>query len=246
MSSRVLVLGALSEIAEATCRLYAAEGAELLLIGRDIARLEVVAADLKVRGASRVEVEAADLTAAYPEESFPRWAATLGGIDVVLIAYGTLGEQRSLEIDLRAAATLIDTNSRSAALWSLAAANYLEANRSGVLLVIGSVAGDRGRQSNYLYGSTKAGLAVLIEGIAHRLAGSGARAVLVKPGFVDTAMTAHITKKGMLWSSPEKVAKLIHAAAVGSKPVVYVPRYWRAIMMAIRNVPAAVFHKTKL
>lgn len=246
MTQRILVLGALSEIAEATSRLYAAEGAELLLVARDGARLESVAADLKVRGASRVEIEAGDLAALDPEQSLHRWATKLGEFDVVLLAYGTLGEQRSLERDLRSAAALIDTNYRSAALWSLATANMLEAQAHGVLLVIGSVAGDRGRQSNFLYGSTKAALAVLVEGLAHRLAGSGAKTILIKPGFVDTAMTAHITKKGALWSSPEKIANLIRTAAVKRSPVVYVPGYWRFIMTIIRSVPTAVFHRTKL
>jgi short-subunit dehydrogenase len=131
-------------------------------------------------------------------------------------------------------------------LWCLAVANQLEFARCGTLVVIGSVAGDRGRQSNYIYGATKAGLGILVEGIAHRLAGSGATAVLVKPGFVDTAMTAHIEKKGALWSSPQKVAAQIRKAAAGSRPVTYVPGYWRLIMSVIRSVPSVIFHRTKL
>jgi short-subunit dehydrogenase len=246
MTKRILVLGALSEIAESTCRLYAAEGAHLLLVARDRKRLAAVAADLKVRGAASVDIKAGDLTKLDPEESLAKWTATLGGLDLVLLAYGALGDQRSMEGDLAAAATLIDTNFRSAALWSLAVANHLEAARRGTLVVIGSVAGDRGRQSNYLYGATKAGLGTLVQGIAHRLAASGARAVLVKPGFVDTAMTAHIEKKGALWSSPEKIAALIRRAAEKRQPIAYVPGYWRVIMTLIRNVPSAIFHRTKL
>ena len=160
-----------------------------------------------------MHVHAGDLAKLDAEKSVDAWAAELNGLDVVLLAYGLLGEQRELERDLKGAAALIDTNFRSAALWSLAVANRLEAAKHGTLVVIGSVAGDRGRQSNYLYGATKAGLGVLVQGIAHRLAPSGARAVLVKPGFVDTAMTAHIEKKGALWSSPEKLAVLIRKAA---------------------------------
>ena len=144
------------------------------------------------------------------------------------------------------AAALIDVNFRSAALWCMAAANHFEAERAGTLAVIGSVAGDRGRQSNYLYGATKAGLAVLVQGLAHRLAAVGARAVLVKPGFVDTAMTAHIPNKGALWSSPDKIGGLIRKAAASGKPVSYAPGYWRLIMTVIKSVPTPVFHRTKL
>jgi short-subunit dehydrogenase len=246
MTKRILVLGALSQIAEATCRLYAKDGAQLFLAARDLSRLEAIAADLKVRGASAIHVEAADLTKLNPEQSLAKWSDALGGIDVILLAYGALDDQRRLERDLDAAKRLIDVNFRSAALWSLAAANRLEEARRGTLVVIGSVAGDRGRQSNYLYGATKAGLAVLVEGIAHRLAASGARAVLVKPGFVDTAMTAHIEKKGAFWSSAEKVAAMICRAADRGKPVAYVPGYWRLIMALIKAVPSAIFHRTRL
>lgn len=243
---RIVVLGALSEIAEATCRLHAEEGARLLLAGRDADRLQSVADDLRVRGADQVTTEALDLVHADPESCLARWDAALGGIDEVLLAYGVLGEQRNLEKDLAAAAELIDVNFRSAALWCLAAANLFEQRKAGTLAVIGSVAGDRGRQSNALYGATKGGLGILVQGLAHRLAKSGAKAVLVKPGFVDTAMTAHIPNKGALWSSPDKVARLIRQAVKGKAPVVYAPGYWRLIMSVIRNVPPQIFHRTSL
>ena len=243
---RVVVLGALSDIAEAAARQYADEGARLVLAGRDPARLQAVADDLRLRGANDVRLAAGDLTRMDPELSIAEWAEAMGGIDVVLLAYGVLGEQRALEQDLPAAAALIDTNFRSAALWSMAAANFFEKARSGTLVVIGSVAGDRGRQSNYLYGATKAGLAVLVQGLAHRLAPAGAKAILVKPGFVDTAMTAHIPNKGALWSTPEKVAGLIRKAAMRGKPVAYAPGYWRLIMQVIKTVPTPIFHRTKL
>lgn len=246
MTKKIVVLGALSDIAEATCRLYAAEGADLVISGRNLDRLSEVSEDLRIRGAGKVVTEALDLASADPEALISKWSTELDGIDVVLLAYGVLGEQRGLEHDLDAAARLIDTNFRSAALWSMAAANHFEAARSGSLLVIGSVAGDRGRQSNYLYGATKGGLGILVQGIAHRLAKSGARAILIKPGFVDTAMTAHIPNKGALWASPQKVATLIHKAASRGKPIVYAPGYWRLIMKIIASVPSAIFHRTKL
>lgn len=243
---KIVVLGALSDIAEATSRLYAAEGARLLLVGRGEERLQAVADDLRVRGADQVTTEALDLATADPEACLARWDQALGGVDMVLLAYGVLGEQRNLEKDLKAAAELIDVNFRSAALWSLAAANLFEQRKGGILAVIGSVAGDRGRQSNALYGATKGGLGILVQGLAHRLAKHGAKAVLVKPGFVSTAMTAHIPNKGALWSSPDKVARLIRSAAEGQAPVVYAPGYWRLIMTVIRSVPARIFHRTSL
>lgn len=246
MTNTVVVLGALSDIAEAVCRQYATEHAKLVLAARDAKRLEAVADDLRLRGAADVQIAAGDLTKMDPEECIAEWAKAMGGIDIVLLAYGVLGDQRALEKDLNAAAALIDTNFRSAALWSIAAANHFEKARAGTLAVIGSVAGDRGRQSNYLYGATKAALAVVVQGLAHRLAPVGARAVIVKPGFVDTAMTAHIANKGALWSSPETVAGLIRKATDSGKTMSYAPGYWRLIMAVIKNMPAPVLHRTKL
>lgn len=243
---RVIVLGATSAIAEATCRLYAAEGAHLLLVARDGDKLDPVARDLGLRGAPRVETEILDLATADAASTFPRLAARLGGVDTVLLAYGTLGEQGRAEQDLAHAAEILQSNFTSAALWCLAAASVLETQKSGSLVVIGSVAGDRGRQSNFVYGAAKAGLGVLVQGLAHRLARSGARAVLVKPGFVDTPMTAGIAKGGPLWSTPAKVAAVIRRAADRGGPVVYAPLFWRGIMAVIRAVPAPIMHRTRL
>jgi decaprenylphospho-beta-D-erythro-pentofuranosid-2-ulose 2-reductase len=246
---RVIVLGALSAIAEATARIYAGRGAELLLAARNQARLAVLRDDLLARGARRCEVRSLDLakvddTAA----SLAGFVEALGGtVDAVFLFYGILGDQRADERDLAAARQRIRVNFESAAEWCLAAANQLERQKGGVLVAASSVAGDRGRQSNYIYGSAKAGLSVLVQGIAHRLAPSGARAVLVKLGFVDTPMTAHVEQKGALWATPADVAeRLVKLADKPSRPVVYVPWFWRGIMLIIRNVPAAIFHKTRL
>jgi short-subunit dehydrogenase len=245
---RIVILGALSAIAEAAARLWAAQGARMLLAGRDAAKLAAVAADLRLRGAE-VETEKLDLAGADAGGAFKAMAARLGGADVVLLAYGTLGDQKVAETDLDAARKLLATNFSSAAGWCLAAAEFLEKQKSGTLIVIGSVAGDRGRASNYVYGAAKGGLAILVQGLAHRLAKSGARAVLVKPGFVDTPMTAHIARKGLLWAKPERVAAIIvRAAAKGStsRTVMYAPGFWRWIMFAVRSVPNAIFHRTRL
>ncbi len=248
MTQRIVILGATSAIAEAAARRWAGEGASLLLTARSAGRLDAVAADLRARGAARVETAALDLAAAADHRDLlGEWADRLGGLDIVLLAYGTLGDQTAHQVDPAAAATLIATNFTSAAAWCEAAAARFAAAGRGTLLVIGSVAGDRGRRSNYLYGATKAGLGVLVQGIAHRLAPLGARAVLIKPGFVDTPMTAHVPNRGgPLWASADKVAAIIVAAGKRGGPVVYAPGLWALIMAAVRNTPAPVFNKINL
>ena len=151
------------------------------------------------------------------------------------------------ERDPGEAARIIDVNFTAAVPWCLAAAALLERQKAGRLVVVSSVAGDRGRQSNYVYGAAKAGLSVLVEGIAHRLARSGAHAVAIKAGFVDTPMTAHLKRGGLLWAKAATVARDIKAAAERpGRPVVYTPWFWRFIMLVVRNVPAFIFHKTRL
>jgi decaprenylphospho-beta-D-erythro-pentofuranosid-2-ulose 2-reductase len=243
---RVAILGATSAIAEAAARIWAAQGARLVLVGRNPERLEAIAADLIARGAAQAKALVADCAQVDPASELTRIVEILGGLDVVLLAYGVLGDQTQLECDPVATADLFQTNFTSAAAWCQAAAAILERQRSGALLVIGSVAGDRGRASNYFYGASKAGLGALVEGVAHRLARSGARAVLIKPGFVDTPMTTGVARKGPLWASPETVARKIVASADRGGPVVYAPGFWRAIMFVVRNVPSAIFHKTSL
>ncbi len=141
---------------------------------------------------------------------------------------------------------MIATNFSSAAAWSLATAAVLEEQHAGALLVIGSVAGDRGRRSNFIYGATKGGLAHLVEWIAHKLAPLGARAVIIKPGFVDTPMTAAVANKNALWAKPEAIAAVIVRAGEKGGPEVYAPGYWRGIMAVVRTLPAAVFNRVNI
>jgi short-subunit dehydrogenase len=244
---RVVILGAASGIAEATARLYAAEGASLLLVGRNGERLDQIAADLRLRGATRVETAAADLATADPVAELARYAATLGGIDHVLLAYGVMPSQAEAEADLAVAARMIAVNYASAAGWALAAANLLETQGRGSLVVLGSPAGDRGRRKNFIYGSTKAGLGVLVQGIAHRFAGKGQssgkklRAVLFKPGPTATAMTAGLPQRGM--ATTEEVAKALRRAADKGGPIQYAPLKWRLIMRIVREIPYPIFDK---
>jgi len=243
---RVAILGATSAIAEAAARIWAARGARLALVGRNAVRVEAIAADLRGRGATQAETIVADCAQADATSLVKRIIEILGGLDVALLAYGVLGDQAQFERDPDAMVDLLQVNFTSAAAWCQAIAAVFERQRSGALLVIGSVAGDRGRASNYVYGASKAGLGVFVEGVAHRLAGTGSRAVLIKPGFVDTPMTAGVARKSALWARPETVARVIVASANRGGPVVYAPWFWRAIMLVVRNVPSTIFHKTRL
>lgn len=245
---RVILLGALSTIAEALARQLAAEGASLVLAARDAGRLEQVASDLEARGA-KATVWTVDLAKERaPRLQLERMVEAVGGlVDAVVVIYGVLGDNRAAETDETELDRIIDTNFSSAARWCLAAAAILERQKHGTLLAVSSVAADRGRQSNYVYGAAKAGLVVMMQGLAHRLAPSNARAVVVKLGFVDTAMTSHIEKGGPLWAAPETVARqLRRLLSAPSAPVVYVPWFWRPFMFVIRNLPTAIFHRTKL
>jgi decaprenylphospho-beta-D-erythro-pentofuranosid-2-ulose 2-reductase len=243
---RVVILGATSAIAEMAARLWAREGAHLVLAGRNRERLRAIADDLRIRGAAATHVVVLDLSDADARSELDRMAQLIGSIDVVLLAYGVLGDQAEAEQDPAAAQMVFQTDFLSAGAWCLAAASYLASRRAGALIIIGSVAGDRGRMSNYIYGAAKGGLGILAQGIAHRLASTGARAVLIKPGFVDTPMTAGIAPKGILWSRPDVIAAAIKKAAERGGPIVYAPWWWRFIMLAIRHAPSRILHKTKL
>lgn len=243
---RVILLGALSTVAVCLARIYAAEGADLVMVARHRQRLEDLAADLVLRGAGRIHLISRDLTEGACERDLFDWVSILGSVDHIVILYGTLGDQARAEIDEAYARDVMATDFTSPAIWALAATKIIRAQGRGSLVVIGSVAGDRGRQSNYLYGSTKAGLSVLLQGIAHKLAGTGARAVIIKPGFIATRMTEHLNTRGLLWASPETIARTVRRAAERSGPIVYAPGFWRLIMIVIRLTPAWLFHKTKL
>ena len=243
----MIILGALSAIGEATAREFAAEGASIVLAGRDPERLGQVANDLAARGASDVITWPVDFTDIEdPNVDIGRMAQALGGsVDVVMLFYGLLGDQERAETEVSELRKIISVNFSSAAEWCVAAAGFLERQNHGVLVAISSVAGDRGRKSNYIYGSAKAGLTVLMEGIAHRLARGEACAVAVKLGFVDTPMTARIPKGGPLWVKPEYIARrLLVLVGRPSKPIVYMPAVWRPIMGVIRMMPTWIFHRT--
>lgn len=247
---RIVILGALSAVAEAVARTLAEDRAELVLVARDAGRLAVVADDLKARGALKVETAVLDL--ADPALDRDALMKGWGPINAVLIAYGALGDQEAGVAEPSTAQRILDVNFTSAAQWVLAAARSFEAAPDAardkpVVVAISSVAGDRGRQSNFIYGAAKGGLATLMEGLAHRFARNGkGRAVVVKPGFIDTPMTDGFDKSGPLWASPEQVAGVIVRAMKRGGPVVYAPWFWRWILLVIRFVPFWALSRTKL
>ncbi len=243
---RILIIGATSAIAEATARVFAARGDSLYLVARNEARLAAVAADLSVRGSSRVGTDVLDANDLEGHEAMlARAESFLTGIDVVLIAHGTLSDQKACERSVPLTLQEINTNALSVVALLTRVANTLEQRHSGTIAVISSVAGDRGRGSNYVYGSAKALVTAFLSGLRQRLAKSGVNVVTIKPGFVDTPMTAAFAK-GPLWARPEKVAEGI-ARAVDRRPgTVYLPGFWRPIMMVIRAIPESLFLRLSL
>lgn len=244
--NRVAIFGATSAIAEAIARRMAAEGAEIVLISRRRDRLDEIARDLKARGAKSTTVIATDLAdmaghAATVEAAFDAF----GGLDMVLVAYGTLPDQANAIADPTATVAAIGINFVSAAALLTLIANRMEPAHRGTIVIIGSVAGDRGRQSNYVYGSAKAGLAAFAGGLRHRLWRSGVRVVLVKPGLVDSPMTAGIPNKGALWAKPDRVAADVIRGMRRDRATIYTPWFWTLIMAIVRNTPDAIFRRTR-
>ena len=230
----VVILGATSAIANEVAKLYAKSGASLFLVARDAAKLEAVAADLRVRGAADVKTLVADLADRHRDAEIAAMTATP---DVVLIAHGTLPDQRGIDTDAQAQVDAFELNATSVIALAAQFANVLERNRKGTLAVIGSVAGDRGRRSNYVYGAAKAAIHAYCEGLRGRLAEAGARVVVIKPGWVDTPMTGAI-KKNPLFASAASVAKGIERAIASSRGVVYLPGYWRWISLIVQLLPS--------
>lgn len=243
---KIVIFGATSAIAQETAKCFAADGADLVLVGRDAARLTAIGDDLKVRGANQVTSIIADLANLSGHASLIQEASEkFGGMDAVLVAHGTLGDQKASEADVDEMLRQFNTNALSFMSLLTVLGNYFEQRRSGCICVISSVAGDRGRGSNYVYGSAKAAVTAFTSGLRARLAKVGVSVVTIKPGFVDTPMTVNV-KKGPLMAKADKVGRRIYVAMLKGEDVVYVPWFWAPIMQVIRSVPERVFKKTKL
>ena len=244
---KILIIGATSAIAEACARLFAARGDALFLVARDAAHLQTIADDLGVRGAVRAAHATLDVTDFSAHQAIIDQAEReLGGIDIVLIAHGTLSDQSQCENAVYALRREFDINALSTMSLLTTLANTFEARKRGTLAVISSVAGDRGRQSNYVYGSAKAAMSAFLSGLRQRLAKVDVDVLTIKPGFVDTPMTAAIANKGALWAKPDQIAAGIVRAIDRRRSVVYLPWFWAPIMLVIRHIPEPIFKRLKL
>jgi short-subunit dehydrogenase len=232
-------------MAREAARLLARRGDALFLAGHEPEDLERLASDLRIRWGASVAVGHFDgLEPANHPELFRQALAHLGELDLVLVASGYLGPSPAA-IDGEEPGHILAVNfSGLLPMLGLCAA-HMERKGAGVILGTGSVAGDRGRQSNFVYGAAKAGFAVWLQGLRNRLHGSGVRVVTFKPGFVDTAMT--FGKPGLfLVASPEAAGAAMVRALDGGPDIVYFPVFWRAIMVLVRVIPERVFKGMKL
>ena len=242
---KILIIGATSTIAQQTARRLCDENVAMHLLGRDLEKLKDIAADLQVRGAS-VTMSVIDFNdLAMHDTIMKNSIAQLDGIDLAVMAYGTLPEQHLCEHDVELATREITTNFLSAQSLLSYIANQMESQGFGTIAAISSVAGDRGRKSNYIYGSAKAGLTVYLQGLRNRLAVKNVHVLTIKPGFVDTPMTREF-KKGLLWVGPDKVAQDIVRAIRKKQDVLYTPWYWQWIMLIIKLIPERIFKKMNL
>jgi short-subunit dehydrogenase len=243
---RVLLIGATSAIVEAAGRRFAQDGDALFLLGRSTERLQEVADDYLMRGASAAGTEALD--ALDYERHAPvieQAVESLGGLDIALIGHGMLPDQNTCEASFEAAREVFEVNTISVISMMTWLANYFEAQASGTLMVISSVSGDRARRSNYVYGTAKGAVSMFAEGLCARLSDSNVNVVNIKPGFVDTPMTAKY-EKGLLWATPEQVARTIYRAARSGRSVLYTPWFWHPIMLVIRFIPASILRRLPL
>ncbi|HKJ23309.1 MAG TPA: SDR family NAD(P)-dependent oxidoreductase [Myxococcota bacterium] len=237
MSERVLVLGATSGIGRALVRALAAEGAELVLAGRDADALDRIGRDAWVRSGRAPAVETFDARDHEGHEAFlDACFARAGGLDGIVVCHGVLVEQARAERDPAAALAMLDVNVTGTLSLLEGVARRLEAAGSGWIAALSSVAGDRGRRRNYLYGASKAALSTALEGLRVRLAPAGIAVVDVRPGPVDTAMTFGAALPGV--ASPERVARDLLRGVRRRRAVVYTPWPWRFVMLVVRWLPA--------
>jgi decaprenylphospho-beta-D-erythro-pentofuranosid-2-ulose 2-reductase len=240
----ILILGATSTIARAVAAEFAAHQHDLLLAGRDQEELSALAADLHLRHGIRTKTQPFDVLDFEGHESSLGSCLLEAGeaLEGVVLCVGYLGDQEQAQADSQEAKHILDINFTGCVSALNVVANHFERRRKGFICVLSSVAGDRGRQSNYLYGAAKGGLSVYLQGLRNRLFRSNVRVITIKPGFVDTRMTFGRPNR-FLVASPQTVARGIYRAVVQRKDVVYLPWFWRWIMLAVRAVPERVFKR---
>jgi decaprenylphospho-beta-D-erythro-pentofuranosid-2-ulose 2-reductase len=242
---RIVIVGATSAIAEHCARLWVVDEAiDLTLVGRDLEKTDRVAADLRVRSPrSVIHALKANFVDPLAIRQFVDEIVANGAVHTVLIAHGSLPEQEICQQDLAACHDALLVNGISPALFAEAFAGHMQQANHGNLAIIGSVAGDRGRKSNYVYGAAKGMLTRYVQGLQHRLARTGVKVILIKPGPTDTPMTAHLKQQGGRLANVEDVARIIVNAIDKGKTIAYAPPKWALIMMIIRHLPNFIFNK---
>ncbi len=242
----ILVIGANSAIAKAVSRLYAEEHCRIYLLARDSALLAQQKQDLEIRGATEVDFAPLDVTHFSLHEAVLEQALdTLGSIDLAILCHGSLPDQARCAEHFDAALEQFNVNALSTISLLTLLGNQMIAQGRGCIAVVTSVAGDRGRPSNYVYGAAKGMVSQYLQGLRGRLYRHGVHVVDIRPGFVDTPMTGHLPK-GALWSSTERIARCIVDGISRKRHTVYAPGYWRLIMAVVRAIPDTLFKRVSL
>ena len=244
MEENVLILGATSDMAVAIARHLASEGYSITLAGRSMERLTAMEGDLRVRSKATVTSVLFDALDAESHENF--YQSLPEKPDIVICVFGLLGDQREAQDDWKHCHNVINTNYTGAVSILNVVANDFERRKKGVIVGISSVAGERGRQSNYIYGSAKAGFTAYLSGLRNRVFRHGVHVLTVKPGFVRTRMIENIPTPALLTATPKKVAVAVHKAILKKKNTLYVLSVWSLVMLVIRSIPEGIFKRLKL
>lgn len=244
MSKHALILGATSDMALALARKFGSNGYSLTLAARNVDRLNATQSDIQIRQRVTVNIVKFDALDTGSHSEFYKNLPSKP--DVVICVFGLLGDQKKAENDWRACEEILLSNYVGAVSILNVAATEMEGHKKGVIVGISSVAGERGRQSNYFYGSAKAGFTAYLSGLRNRLFKSGVHVVTVKPGFVKTRMIENIETPGFLTALPAQVANDIYQGVEKRKNVIYTLGLWRWVMAVIRNIPESIFKKLKL
>lgn len=243
---KILIIGATSAIAQESAKVYAQQGHELILWGRNSQMLDAIAQDLKVRGATKVTTISHDLNdLTFHQKQIEQIWIENTKIDIALLAHGVLGDPRKAEVDQTEMLYLLSSNFVSHASLLTFISQKMVSQKEGTIAVISSVAGDRGKQSNYVYGSAKAGMTAFVDGMRNRLFETGVHVVNLKLGPVDTPMTKDHKKSPLFGKAPQVGAGIVHAIE-NKKNTVYLPFFWRYIMMIICSIPENIFKRLKL
>lgn len=243
----LLVLGGNSAIAKSIAEKFASDKTDIFFAGRNIAEQERIANDFRLRYAINTWSGSFDATDYGSHEQFlSDVLKVMPSIENVILAFGMLGDQQKAAADFDHALQIYQVNFMGSASILTHLSNYLKEKRKGGIIVISSIAGDRGRQSNYIYGSSKGGLSIYCQGLRNELSKYNVNLMTVKPGFVDTPMTYGLKMPKLLLSSPEKVGRIVYKSFRKKKDIVYAPSYWRYIMMIIRSIPEKFFKKLNL